>query len=179
MITGKNCIAGEFTANGGVEFKTINPKLNKENPTTFVEVTKEEIEKAVDASWEAFKVYRNVPGKQRADFLNAIADEILALDQELIDAYTMESGLPEGRAIGERGRTMNQLRTFAKLVETEDWRGNTFDAAEPDRKPLPKEDLRKTMIPLGPVAVFGASNCLFNGRWGYGKCTGSRLPSYR
>ena len=158
MITGKNCIAGEFSANGGVEFKTINPKLNKENPTTFVEVTKEEIEKAVDAAWESFKVYRNVPGKQRADFLNAIADEILALDQELIDAYTMESGLPEGRAIGERGRTMNQLRTFAKLVETEDWRGNTFDAAEPDRKPLPKEDLRKTMIPLGPVAVFGASN---------------------
>ncbi|MBW8199895.1 aldehyde dehydrogenase (NADP(+)) [Flagellimonas abyssi] len=158
MITGKNCIAGEFSANGEVEFKTINPKLNKENPTTFVEVTKEEIEKAVDAAWESFKVYRNVPGKQRADFLNAIADEILALDQELIDTYTMESGLPEGRAVGERGRTMNQLRTFAKLVETEDWRGNTFDAAEPDRKPLPKEDLRKTMIPLGPVAVFGASN---------------------
>lgn len=158
MITGKNCIAGEFSANGGVEFKTINPKLNKENPTTFVEVTKEEIEKAVDAAWESFKVYRNVPGKQRADFLNAIADEILALDQELIDTYTMESGLPEGRAIGERGRTMNQLRTFAKLVETEDWRGNTFDAAQPDRKPLPKEDLRKTMISLGPVAVFGASN---------------------
>ncbi|UBZ15029.1 aldehyde dehydrogenase (NADP(+)) [Flagellimonas marinaquae] len=158
MITGKNCIAGEFSANGEVEFKTINPKLNKENPTTFVEVTKEEIEKAVDAAWESFKVYRNVPGKQRADFLNAIADEILALDQELIDTYTMESGLPEGRAIGERGRTMNQLRTFAKLVETEDWRGNTFDAAQPDRKPLPKEDLRKTMISLGPVAVFGASN---------------------
>lgn len=158
MITGKNCIAGEFSANGEVEFKTINPKLNKENPTTFVEVTKEEIEKAVDAAWESFKVYRNVPGKQRADFLNAIADEILALDQELIDTYTMESGLPEGRAIGERGRTMNQLRTFAKLVETEDWRGNTIDAAQPDRKPLPKEDLRKTMISLGPVAVFGASN---------------------
>ncbi|NVN17690.1 aldehyde dehydrogenase family protein [Muricauda sp. HICW] len=158
MITGKNCIAGEFSANGEVEFKTINPKLNKENPTTFVEVTKEEIEKAVDAAWDAFKVYRSVPGKQRAAFLNAIADEIQALDQELIDTYTKESGLPEGRAIGERGRTMNQLRSFAKLVETEDWRSNTFDAAEPDRKPMPKEDLRKTMIPLGPVAVFGASN---------------------
>lgn len=158
MITGKNCIAGEFSANGEVEFKTINPKLNKENPTTFVEVTKEEIEKAVDAAWDAFKVYRSVPGKQRAAFLNAIADEIQTLDQELIDTYTKESGLPEGRAIGERGRTMNQLRSFAKLVETEDWRSNTFDAAEPDRKPMPKEDLRKTMIPLGPVAVFGASN---------------------
>ncbi|WP_108247099.1 aldehyde dehydrogenase (NADP(+)) [Muricauda brasiliensis] len=158
MITGKNCIAGEFSANGEVEFKTINPKLNKENPTTFVEVTKEEIEKAVDAAWDAFKVYRSVPGKQRAAFLNAIADEIQALDQELIDTYTKESGLPEGRAIGERGRTMNQLSSFAKLVETEDWRSNTFDAAEPDRKPMPKEDLRKTMIPLGPVAVFGASN---------------------
>jgi len=158
MITGKNCIAGDFSAKGNIEFKTINPKLNIENPTTFVEVTKEEIEEAVSSAWEAFKVYSKVSGKQRATFLNAIADEILALGQELIDTYTMESGLPEGRAIGERGRTVNQLCSFAQLVETEDWRGNTFDAAEPDRKPLPKDDLRKTMIPLGPVAVFGASN---------------------
>ncbi|MDF0717101.1 aldehyde dehydrogenase (NADP(+)) [Muricauda sp. 334s03] len=158
MITGKNCIAGDFSAKGSIEFKTVNPKLNIENPTTFVEVTKEEIEEAVSSAWDAFKVYRKVSGKQRAAFLNAIADEIQALDQELIDTYTTESGLPEGRAIGERGRTMNQLRSFAQLVETEDWRENTFDAAQPDRKPLPKDDLRKTMIPLGPVAVFGASN---------------------
>ena len=158
MISGKNCIAGEFSAQGNVVFKTFNPKLNQENPGTFVEATQGEIEKAVTVAWEAFKSYRKMPGEKRAAFLNAIADEILALDQELLDTYTSESGLPEGRAIGERGRTMGQLRSFAELVAKEDWRRNTFDAAEPDRKPMPKDDLRKTLIPLGPVVVFGASN---------------------
>lgn len=123
-----------------------------------MEATSEEVDEAVEMAWNAFKTFRKIPGKQRADFLNAIADEIMALDQELVDIYTLESGLPEGRAVGERGRTVFQLRSFAELVENEDWRENTFDAAQPDRKPLPKEDLRKTMIPLGPVVVFGASN---------------------
>ncbi|MBW8245152.1 aldehyde dehydrogenase (NADP(+)) [Muricauda oceani] len=158
MITGKNCIGGQFKADGSVEFKTVDPKKNEENPTVFIEATKGEIDTAAELAWEAFKVFRKTSGKQRADFLNTIADEILALDQELIDTYMLESGLPEGRAIGERGRTVFQLRSFAKLVENDDWRENTFDAAQPDRKPQPKEDLRKTMIPLGPVVVFGASN---------------------
>ncbi|MGN7514556.1 MAG: aldehyde dehydrogenase (NADP(+)) [Allomuricauda sp.] len=158
MITGKNCIAGQFKADGSTEFRTIDPKENVQNPTVFLEATKEEIESAAELAWEAFKTFRRTPGKQRADFLNTIADEILALDQELIDTYMLESGLPEGRAIGERGRTVFQLRSFAELVSNDDWRENTFDAAQPDRKPQPKADLRKTMIPLGPVAVFGASN---------------------
>src|SRR5690606_3180302 len=158
MITGKNCIAGEFKGQGNVVFRTFNPKKNIENPTDFLEATPEEIEQAVEAAWAAFKTFRKVSGERRAAFLRAIADEILALDQALLDAYTSESGLPQGRAIGERGRTVGQLRSFADLVSKEDWRGNTFDAAEPERKPLPKDDLRKTMIPLGPVVVFGASN---------------------
>ncbi|MAU16423.1 MAG: aldehyde dehydrogenase (NADP(+)) [Muricauda sp.] len=158
MITGKNCIGGEFKADGSVQFQTINPKENVHNPTVFIEATKEEIISAGELAWKAFKTYRRIPGKHRAEFLNTIADEILALDQELLDMYMLESGLPEGRAIGERGRTVFQLRSFAELVSNDDWRENTFDAAQPDRKPIPKVDLRKTMIPLGPVAVFGASN---------------------
>ncbi|MBO6588496.1 MAG: aldehyde dehydrogenase (NADP(+)) [Muricauda sp.] len=158
MMTGKNCIGGQFKADGSVEFRTVDPKKNVQNPTVFVEATKDEIDTAVDMAWEAFKVFRTMQGKQRADFLNTIADEMLALDQELIDTYMLESGLPEGRAIGERGRTVFQLRSFAELVANDDWRENIFDAAQPDRKPQPKPDLRKTMIPLGPVAVFGASN---------------------
>ncbi|MCR9227021.1 MAG: aldehyde dehydrogenase family protein, partial [Flavobacteriaceae bacterium] len=158
MITGKNCIGGQFKADGSVEFKTVNPKKNEENPMVFIEATKDETDTSAELAWEAFKVFRKTSGQQRADFLNTIADEMLALDQELIDTYMQESGLPEGRAIGERGRTIFQLRSFAKLVENDDWRENTFDAAQPDRKPQPKEDLRKTMIPLGPVVVFGASN---------------------
>ena len=158
MITGKNYIGKTLKASGDKTHKTINPKLNVENPTAFYEATSQEVNEAVELAWSAFKVYRKIPGVRRAEFLNAIADEILALDQELIDAYTTESGLPEGRAKGERGRTIFQLRSFADLVANEDWRENTIDVAIPDRQPLPKDDLRRTLIPIGPVVVFAASN---------------------
>ncbi|GAA3553293.1 aldehyde dehydrogenase (NADP(+)) [Snuella lapsa] len=158
MITGKNYIGNKLSANGSVTHHTINPKLNIETSTPFFEATEAEVDEAVTLGWEAFKTYRKIPGFKRAAFLNAIADEILALDKELIEAYTTESGLPEGRAIGERGRTVFQLRSFADLVSKEDWRENVIDEAIPDRQPLPKEDLRKTLIPLGPVVVFAASN---------------------
>mgnify|MGYP003624791049 CR=1 FL=1 len=161
MITGKNYIGNKLSALGKISHKTINPKLNIENPTEFIEATSQEIEEAAQLAFEAFKAYRKVSGKEKASFLNAIADEILALDQELIDAYTTESGLPEGRALGERGRTIMQLKSFADLVSNENWKNNSFDAAIPDRQPLPKDDLRKTVTPLGPVVVFGASNFPF------------------
>jgi NADP-dependent aldehyde dehydrogenase len=91
-------------------------------------------------------------------FLNAIADEILALDDELVKVYCLETGLPEGRAKGERGRTIGQLRSFADLVAEGSWVEATIDTAIPDREPMPRSDVRKMMVPLGPVVVFGASN---------------------
>jgi NADP-dependent aldehyde dehydrogenase len=161
MITGKNHIGHTLKASGNNTYKTINPKLNLENPTLFFDANQQEIDEAVTLAWNAFKVYRKISGTKRVAFLNAIADEILALDQDLIDLYMSESGLPEGRAIGERGRTIFQLHTFATLIENEDWKQNVIDEAIPDRQPLPKADLRKTSIPLGPIAVFGASNFPF------------------
>jgi len=158
MITGKNYIGNQLKASGSITHKTINPKLNVENATSFYEATLEEVNEAAELAAKAFKTYKNVSGIQRAAFLNAIADEILALGSELTDMYSSESGLPEGRAQGERGRTIGQLRSFAALILKEDWRSNTIDVAEPDRTPLPKSDLRKTSIPLGPVVVFAASN---------------------
>ncbi|MFD2725181.1 aldehyde dehydrogenase (NADP(+)) [Hyunsoonleella rubra] len=158
MITGKNYIGRALKASSTNTYKTVNPKLNIENPTEFYDATNSEIDEAVNLAWDAFKVYRKVSGAKRSAFLNAIADEILALDQMLIDMYMSESGLPEGRAIGERGRTIFQLRSFAELIHSEDWRDNVFDEAQPNREPLPKADLRKTSIPLGPVVVLGASN---------------------
>lgn len=157
-MIGKNYIGFELSAKGDNHFKTLNPKLNTENPTVFTEATSEEIEKAVQLAATAFLKYQNVSGPERARFLNAIADEILALDDELIQMYMQESGLPEGRAKGERGRTVGQLRMFADLIETDYWRRPTIDTAIPDREPVPKPDLRKLLIPLGPVVVFGASN---------------------
>ena len=158
MITGKNYIGDTISATGNKTYTTFNPELNKENEVVYTEATQEEINEAVSLASKAFKEYRNVSGKQKAAFLNAIADEILALDDELVKTYCSETGLPEGRAKGERGRTVFQLRSFADLVAEGSWVEATIDTAIPTREPLPKSDIRKINIPLGPVVVFGASN---------------------
>lgn len=158
MITGKNYIGNTWSSQGKKTFTTFNPTTHTENKTIFNEASNEEINEAVQLASEAFKKFRMISGKEKATFLNAIADEILALDDALIQVYCSETGLPEGRAKGERGRTVFQLRSFADLVSEGSWVNATIDTAKPERTPLPKEDLRKMLIPLGPVVVFGASN---------------------
>lgn len=158
MITGKNYIGNQLLAKGNKTYKTFNPQLNLENTPIYTEATTEEIDEAVTLASKAFKTYRNVSGKKKAEFLNAIADEILALDSELIKIYCDETGLPEGRAMGERGRTVGQLRAFAELLQEGSWVEASIDTAQPERKPMPKSDIRKMLVPLGPVVVFGASN---------------------
>jgi len=158
MITGKNYIGNQLSALGSKTYKTFNPQLNMENPSVFTEATTDEIEAAALLATKAFENYKNVSGIKKAAFLNTIADEIMALDDELIEMYCSETGLPEGRAKGERGRTVGQMRTFATLVANGSWVEATIDTGIPDRKPAPKPDVRKMLIPLGPVVVFGASN---------------------
>jgi alpha-ketoglutaric semialdehyde dehydrogenase len=158
MTTGKNYIGNQLSAKGNKTYTTFNPELNTENETVFTEVSTEEIKEAVDLASKAFKEFRNTSGAKKAEFLNTIADEILALDDVLVKMYCSETGLPEGRAKGERGRTVGQLRSFANLVAEGSWVEATIDAAQPNREPMPKSDIRKMLIPLGPVVVFGASN---------------------
>ncbi|WP_299224049.1 aldehyde dehydrogenase (NADP(+)) [uncultured Aquimarina sp.] len=158
MITGKNYIGNQLSSEGPKTYTTFNPKLNLENEHTFFEASTEEIEKTVSLASEAFGSFKKVSSTKKAQFLNAIADEILALDQILIETYISETGLPEGRAKGERGRTIGQLRMFAELVEVGSWVEATIDTADLERKPIPKQDIRKMLVPLGPVVVFGASN---------------------
>jgi 2,5-dioxopentanoate dehydrogenase len=113
---------------------------------------------ACAAAEAAFDTYRATTCEDRAAFLERIAEEIMAIGDPLLDAYTSESGLPRGRAENERGRTCGQLRMFADVVRKGMWQQIRIDPAMPDRQPLPRPDLRLRMIPLGPVAVFGASN---------------------
>jgi NADP-dependent aldehyde dehydrogenase len=158
MITGKNYIGEKLSSQGKKIFKTFNPILNLENEWEFVEATEEEINEAVALAWSAYKLFQNIPGKQKGNFLRQIAYEIEALGDKLIKVYCKETGLPEGRAKGECGRTCFQLRTFADLVEKGDWVNAVIDTADKNRKPAPKPDLRKMSVPIGPIAVFGASN---------------------
>lgn len=158
MITGKNYIGNSPSNLGTKSFTTFSPIKNKENEWMFFEANEKEIDNALKLAEKAFKEFQKTSGTSRALFLNTIADEIEALGDILIAAYCAETGLPEGRAKGERGRTMGQLRSFANLVQEGSWVKATIDTAIPERQPLPKVDIRKMMAPLGPVVVFGASN---------------------
>ncbi|MDA9551569.1 aldehyde dehydrogenase (NADP(+)) [Flavobacteriaceae bacterium] len=161
MITGKNYIGNQLSAQGNITFKTFNPLLNIENQWYITEASQNEVNKAAELAAEAFKTYATISGVKKAQFLRAIADEIEALGDELLEVYSSESGLPNGRAMGERGRTLGQLRAFASHVEEGNWVDASIDTSQPERTPFPKVDLRKINVPLGPVVVFGASNFPF------------------
>lgn len=120
-----------------------------------------QVDAACAAAEAAFDRYRETTSEARAKFLEHIADEIVALGDALIVTAMTESGLPRARLEGERGRTAGLLRLFANVVRNGAWLGLRVDPALPDRAPLPRPDLRLRMIPLGPVAVFGASNFPF------------------
>eukprot|EP01093_Parvamoeba_rugata_P014415 TRINITY_DN4668_c0_g1_i2.p2 TRINITY_DN4668_c0_g1~~TRINITY_DN4668_c0_g1_i2.p2 ORF type:complete len:216 (+),score=50.74 TRINITY_DN4668_c0_g1_i2:295-942(+) len=158
MISGTNSIGNTSSKKGKVTFKTFNPKENKNTEWTFYEATSNEIDDAVELATNAFKVYKHISGLRKAEFLEEIATEIEALGDELIITYCKESGLPEGRARGERGRTMGQLRAFANVLKEGSWIEAVIEKAQPNREPMPKSDIRKMLFPLGPVVVFGASN---------------------
>lgn len=117
-----------------------------------------EVDKAAQLAERDFDVFRNIDLDKRAKFLETIADEILALGDALIERTMAETGLPEARIQGERGRTMGQLKLFAQVVREGSFVEARIDTAIPARQPLPKPDVRLMQIALGPVAVFGASN---------------------
>ncbi|WP_115461159.1 aldehyde dehydrogenase (NADP(+)) [Winogradskyella aurantiaca] len=158
MITGNNYIGSNLSDKGTKTFFTFNPITDSENSWQMIEASESEVEAAIELAADAAADFAKVSGADKAEFLNAIADEIMALGDELISTYCAETGLPEGRAKGERGRTVFQLRSFANLVAEGSWVEASIDTAIPDRTPAPKPDLRKMNIPLGPVVVFGASN---------------------
>ena len=118
----------------------------------------EEINAAVQAAEDAFWSYGYVSCEKRAAFLNTIADEIEARATIITQIGCAETGLPEARLNGERGRTTGQLRLFADHILQSDYLDRRYDAALPDRQPMPRTELNMIQRPIGPVAVFGASN---------------------
>ncbi len=126
----------------------------------FPDATKEHIDTVMQDSWKAFQLYRKCSLKQRADFMRAIAGEIEKLGDELLNVAAEETHLTEARLRSERARTCFQLNSYADACEKGDWLDIRIDTAIPDKIP-PKPDLRKMLVPLGPVVVFGASNFPF------------------
>ncbi len=157
-MDGRNIIGQKKSGTSDGVINVFGPGLQRVLEGSFNIATDAEIEETMTLASQAFEAYKNVSGKKRAAFLNAIADEIMALDDTLVQRAMQESGLPEGRIKGERGRTVNQLRMFAKVAEEGSWVEASIDQANPERKPFPKADIRRMLRPLGPVVVFTASN---------------------
>jgi NADP-dependent aldehyde dehydrogenase len=158
QVLGKNLIGFTESSEGTVGIQAINPASGEPIGPLFFKATLSELDLAVHKANSAFATYRKKSGAEKAAFLEAIAAEIEALGDTLIERYTAESGLPAGRAQGERGRTIGQLRLFAQLLRDGSWVNAIIDTAQPDRQPLPKPDIRAMERPLGPVGIFGASN---------------------
>lgn len=122
------------------------------------EPTKAKVSAATQTAHRAAAPYAATRPEDRARFLERIAERLEGLGNVLLDTAMRETSLPLGRLTGERGRTCAQLRMFADLIRTDDWRDIRIETADAGRLPAPKPDLRRTQVPLGPVAVFGASN---------------------
>ncbi len=154
---GSMIIAGAAVRGAAGTVRAIDPASGAELAPPFGLASGGDVERACTLADAAFDAYRATSLDERAAFLEAIAQEILDLGPQLIERAMQESGLPQARLEGERGRTVGQLRLFAKVVRDGHFLGATLDGALPDRVPA-RPDLRLCKIGLGPVAVFGASN---------------------
>jgi len=157
-ILGHNYIGGQRSAAGSIKLHSVDATTGETLPHDFLQATEAEVDTAAQAAAAAWPAYRSLSAERRAQFLDAIADELDGLDDEFVALVCRETALPAGRIQGERGRTSGQMRLFAKVLRRGDFYGARIDRALPERQPLPRPDLRQYRIGLGPVAVFGASN---------------------
>ena len=157
-LTGHMIIAGSLVKGSGAELHGFNANTGEDLEPTYRYGDESHVAAACDAAATAFATYRTTSAEQRAQFLESIARNIETISDDLIARAVAEAGLPAGRISGELARTTGQLRMFADMLREGSWNGARIDHAQPDRTPLPRADIRQRTIPLGPVAVFSASN---------------------
>ena len=139
-------------------FTAFDPTTGLAIEPHFYSATLDELSRACEFANDGRLAYGNLSGRERAIFLREIADNIEALGDTLLERASLETSLPTARFAGERARTCSQLRMFADLLDEGSWVNASIDHAIPDREPLPKPDVRSMLKPVGPVAVFCASN---------------------
>jgi alpha-ketoglutaric semialdehyde dehydrogenase len=157
-LHGNSFIGDRLSAGTGERLQAISPLDGAPLPPGFCLAGEREVDEAMTLAEAGFATYRETRGEARAAFLERIAEEILALGADLIERAHLETGLPEARLTGERARTVNQLKLFAQVAREGSWVDARIDTAIPDRQPAPRPDLRRMLVPMGPVVVFGSSN---------------------
>jgi alpha-ketoglutaric semialdehyde dehydrogenase len=157
-LHGKSILGGEETGSEGQTFRASDPSRGQQLDPLFYEADEGDIERAFALAESALDPLDRTSAEERAGFLENIAEQIISLGDELLERASTETGLPLKRLTGERVRTVNQLRMFADVVREGSWVEATIDRAQVDRRPVPAPDLRRMLISLGPIVVFGASN---------------------
>ena len=158
MLLGHSIINGEPREGSGAGFRGFEPATGAQLDPVYSSASAADVELAADLAEAAFAVDGKLPGREKGPFLRHIATGIEAIAAELVERAHRETALPKARLQGEAARTVNQLRLFAEVVEEGSWTMARIDPAQAVRKPLPRADIRSVLRPLGPVAVFGASN---------------------
>ena len=157
-LHGFSLIGGERTQSGGAGFRAVNPATGEKLVPEFHTATGEDLARAASLAEAAAPVLGALSARERAAFLRAVAAELGAATEAIVARAHLETGLPFPRLQGEMGRTMGQFRLFADVLDDGLWLDARIDEALPERKPAPRADIRSMLLPLGPVAVFGASN---------------------
>jgi alpha-ketoglutaric semialdehyde dehydrogenase len=157
-LTGQSFLGSQRGALTGAPIQALNPATGQRLDPVFSSVSSAEVGQAVQLAAQAFPVYSQASGKAKGAFLRRIADGLDSIQQQLAERAHLETALPMPRLMGEVSRTTGQLRLFASVTEEGSWVQARLDPALPERKPLPRPNLRSMLRPLGPVVVFGASN---------------------
>ena len=157
-LSGRSLIGFREGTGSGDPLYAHEPTTGQQLQPGFVPATAEEVDRAVQLAADAFKKYSRTSGRERGAFLRKIADRIESITSDIVDRAVHETALPVVRLQGETARTCHQLRLFAQVAEEGSWVNARIDHSDPERKPIPKPDIRSLMRPLGPVVVFGASN---------------------
>ncbi len=160
-IKGVHFIAGEESQKSQEQFSGVNPRTREVHEVSYSNATEEEIDTAVRAAVSAFEEMRHYPAERMAGFLDRVAGEIEAMDEQLIMVADEETALGRPRLTGELARTNGQLRKFGAMLREGSYVEAIIDKAQPNRKPAARPDIRRMLIPTGPVAVFSASNFPF------------------
>jgi alpha-ketoglutaric semialdehyde dehydrogenase len=157
-LSGLSLIGYRRGSPGGEPFFAINPTTGERLEPAYYSALPSEVDEAARLAARAFLSYSRLSGRERAAFLRRIAENLESLGDDLLERAAQETVLPLTRLQMERARTCFQLHLFADLIEEGSWVDARIDRADPDRQPTPKPDVRSLLRPLGPVAVFGASN---------------------
>ena len=168
-ITGANYLAGIPSKESLETFTSSSPLEENKKNIPFFNASTDEINRAVMEAENCYPVVSNYNDEKIEGFLKTLSDEIINLDHQLINECHWETGLDQKRLISERTRTCNQLQMFADHIS----KGSYVEAII-DKKCESQPDIRRMLIPIGPVVVFPASNFPF----AFGVCGGDSVSAW-